>query len=484
MIGKRLALLCAAIALCALQAFGQISSSPSSAITPPSPYTGSVAKDKVTPEVLKIGFADAIERGLKYNLGLLLAGQGVTSARGEKWKQLSEVLPNLTTNTTETAAKINLEQNGFTKIRVPNSPFSGISPIAGPFGFFDTRAYVSTKILDWSAIQKVRSSSESLRASQFSYKNARELVVLTVGYNYLLSISAASRIETAEAQLKTAEALSKQATDQLNAGTSPQIDALRSKVEMQNRRQQLIAARNDYEKQRLAFARTIGLPPGQQFELTAKIPYDKPEPISIDAALQQAYSSRPDYQAAQLQVRAAELSRRAAVAEYFPTLSFDANYGAGGQTPAHLNGTYQAQGSLKIPIFQGGKVRADTLQADAILTNSRNQLENLREQIDQDVRDAILDLQSAADLVEVARSNVDLAGQTLDQARDRFAAGVTDNIEVVQAQDAVASANDSYISSLFNYTVARIALARAEGVAETGVLNYLRGKGNATKDGN
>ncbi len=483
MIGKRSLLFVVLSLLGAAPAFGQ-TSTPANGLNPPNPYTGSVAHGTATQEVLKIGFADAIERGLKYNLGLLLAEQDITSARGQRWKQLSDALPNLTTNTTETAEKVNLLQNGFNKIRVPNSPFAGINPIAGPFGFFDTRAYVSTPILDWSAIQKVRAASESLRASRSSYKSARELVVLTVGYNYLLAISYAARIETADAQLKTAEALYNQASDRLSAGTSPQIDALRAKVEFQTRRQQLIAARNDYEKQRLALARTIGLPSGQPFELTEKIPYDKPQPISIDEALQQAYSTRPDFQAAQAQLRSAEIARRAAFAEYYPTLSFDGNYGAGGATPSHLNGTYEAQGSLKIPIFQGGKVHADTLQADAQLTNSRNQMENLRGQIDQDVRDAILDLQSAAEQVEVAESNVDLAGQTLDQARDRFVAGVTDNIEVVQAQDSVASANESYISSLFNYTVARISLARAEGIAETGVLNYLRGKGNVTKDGN
>ena len=154
MIGKRSLLFGAAMLFCAAQAFGQISSSPSSALSPPSPYTGSVPNGKATQEVLKIGFSDAIERGLKYNLGLLLSEQGITSARGERWKQLSDVLPNLTTNTTETAAKINLEQNGFTKIRLPSSPFTGISPIAGPFGFFDTRAYVSTSLVNWSAIQK------------------------------------------------------------------------------------------------------------------------------------------------------------------------------------------------------------------------------------------------------------------------------------------------------------------------------------------
>ena len=215
MIGKRSLLFVILLLLGATPAFGQTNTSPSNGLNPPSPYTGSVAHGTATQEVLKIGFADAIERGLKYNLGLLLAEQDITSARGERWKQLSDALPNLTTNTTETAEKVNLLQNGFNKIRVPNSPFAGINPIAGPFGFFDTRAYVSTPILDWSAIQKVRSASESLRASRSSYKSARELVVLTVGYNYLLAISYASRIETADAQLKTAEALYNQASDRL-----------------------------------------------------------------------------------------------------------------------------------------------------------------------------------------------------------------------------------------------------------------------------
>jgi len=246
----------------------------------------------------------------------------------------------------------------------------------------------------------------------------------------------------------------------------------------------VIAAHNDYEKQRIAFARTIGLPAGQPFELTEKIPYDPQPPTTIDEALHRAYSTRADYLSAEAQVHAAELARRAAVEEYYPTLSFDGNYGVGGPVLDQTHGTFQVMGSLRVPIFQGGKVQADVLAADANLTNNRNQLENLRAQIDQDVRDALFDVQSASDEVGVARSNVDLATQTLDQARDRFAAGVTDNIEVVQAQEAVASANESLINSLFSYNVARISLARAQGIAETGVIEYLKGRANATKNGN
>jgi outer membrane protein TolC len=483
MIAKRIALMGAAAVLSASAAFGQ-SPAPANPLQPQSPYTGSVSTGPATPEVIKLGFIEALERGLKQNLGALLASTGIQSARGEKWKQLSDALPNLTTDTTESAQQVNLAQTGFTKIKVPSFSFSSVNPIVGPFGYFDTRAYLSVPIVNMSAWDKSRAAEQSVHASQHSYKDARELVILVVGYNYLQTISAESRVETAEAQLKTAEALYNQADDQFKAGTSPSIDALRAKVEFQTRQQQTIAARNDYQKQRVAFARTIGLPPGQAFELTEKIPYDPQPPITVDEALQRAYAMRADYLSAESQLHAAELARRAAFAEYYPTLSFDGNYGVGGPVFDHTHGTFEVMGSLRVPIFQGGKVHSDVLTADANLTNSRNQLDNLRGQIDQDVRDALFDLQSASDQVGVARSSVDLATQTLDQARDRFVAGVTDNIEVVQAQDALASANESFISSLFNYNIARISLARAEGIAETGVMQYLKGRANATKDGN
>jgi outer membrane protein TolC len=483
MIAKRFALTGALALLSASFAFGQ-STLPSNPLQPQSSYTGSVPTGKPTPEVIKLSFIDALERGLKQNLGALLATNGIEEARGEKWKKLGDVLPNLTTDTTETAEQVNLAQTGFTKISVPGFSFSSVNPIVGPFGYFDTRAYLSVPLFNLNAWNSARSAEQSVRASQHSYKDARELVILVVGYNYLQTISAASRVETVEAQVKTAEALSNQAADQLKAGTSPAIDSLRARVEFQTRQQQLISARNDYEKQRIAFARTIGLPPGQAFELTEKIPYDPQPPVTVDEALQRAYTMRADYLSAESQMHASELARRAASAEYYPTLSFDGNYGVGGPMLDRTHGSFEVMGSLKVPIFQGGKTHGDVLQADSNLANSRAQLANLKSQIDQDVRDALFDVQSATDQVTVARSNVDLASQTLDQARDRFSAGVTDNIEVVQAQDALAAANESLISSLFNYNVARISLARSEGIAETGVMQYLKGRADATKDGN
>ncbi|MFZ0038462.1 MAG: TolC family protein [Candidatus Acidiferrales bacterium] len=324
MIAKRFALTGALALLSASFAFGQ-SAAPSNPLQPQSPYTGSVSTGKPTSDVVKLSFIDALERGLKQNLGALLATNGIEAARGQKWKQLSDALPNLTTNTTETASQVNLAQTGFTKISVPGFSFGSVNPIVGPFGYFDTRAYLSVPLFNMNAWNNARSAEQSVRASQHSYKDARELVILVVGYNYLQTISAASRVETAEAQMKTAEALYTQADDQLKAGTSPAIDALRAKVEFQTRQQQLISARNDYEKQRIAFARTIGLPPGQTFELTEKIPYDPQPPVTVDEALQRAYTMRSDYLSAEAQMHAAELTRRAAIAEYYPTVSFDGN---------------------------------------------------------------------------------------------------------------------------------------------------------------
>jgi outer membrane protein TolC len=262
----------------------------------------------------------------------------------------------------------------------------------------------------------------------------------------------------------------------LTAGTSPAIDALRAKVELQTRQQQLIQARNDFAIQKLAVARVIGLPPGQEFELTDKSLYQQFEGVTVEEALRRAYAGRSDYQAILAEVRAAEISRKAAEAGYFPSLSFNADYGAGGAHPSTATQVFDVRGTLNIPIFQGGIVHGEVLQADATLEQSRERLENLRDQIDSDVRAALLNLQSSDELVAVARSNIDLAEQTLAQSRDRFSAGVTDTVEVVQSQEAVASAHEQYISSLYNFNYAKISLARALGVADEGVKEFFKGK--------
>jgi outer membrane protein TolC len=420
---------------------------------------------------MPLSLRDAIDRGLKQNLGLLLSNADIRSARGQRWQQLSDLLPHVTVAPYVAASEINLTELGFTGAIGINIPAS-----VGPFSYFDVRVAVTQSLFDWKSINATRAAGQSLKSAEYTYRDARDLVVLAVGFTYLQGIADEARIETAQAQVRTAQALFDQATDKVNAGTSPAIDALRAKVELQTRQQQLIQAKNNFAIQKLTVARVIGLAPGQEFELTDKSPYQPFEGITVDEALKRAYASRSDYRAALADVRAAEFSRKAAVAGYYPSLSFDGDYGTAGANLSTATQVFDVRGTLSIPIFQGGSVHGDVLQADARLEQSRERMENLRAQIDSDVRTALLNLQSSADQVKVARSNIDLAEETLTQSRDRFSAGVTDTVEVVQSQEAVASAHEQYISSLYNYNYAKISLARAVGVAEEGVKQYFKGK--------
>ena len=451
------------------------SATPSPSISLPgsqSPFTGSEPDGTATTEVLQLSFQDAIDRGLRNNLGLLLSGDQTTMARGERWKELSNLLPNLQARLQEDVQTQSLTALGF---KGSLFPFP-LPRVIGPFNYFDARASLSQSIFNFRDLEQERAAFERLKSAQYSYKDARELVVLAVGNAYLLAIATAARIETADAQVTNAQALFNKASDQQKAGLSPAIDTLRSQVELQTRQQQLIAARNDFAKQKLSLARIIGLPPGQEFALTEKAPYQARTPSPVETYLQRAYASRSDYQAAQAQVRAAELAHRGAAAGRYPTVGIDANYGDIGVTPAQSNGTWQVNGGINIPIFAGGKVHSDLLEADAQLKQARSQLGDLRGRIDFEVRSALLDLNSAADQVEVARSSVELAEEALTQSRDRFSAGVTDNLEVIQAQEAVAGAHESYIQSLYAHNLAKVELARAIGDAEQGVKRYLKGE--------
>jgi outer membrane protein TolC len=434
-----------------------------------SPFAGSVPGQPVA-GVLPLSLQDAVNRGLKQNLGTLLSNADIKGARGNRWEQLSALLPHVTVDPYIADSKINLGELG-----LGSGPGSNLPQSVGPFSYFDARLSVTQSLFNWKFINNERASRQSLKSAEYTYKDARDLVVLAVGYTYLQAIADEARIATAEAQVKTAQVLYDQANDQVKAGTSPAIDALRAKVELQTRQQQLIQAKNNLAIQKLTVARVIGLAPGQEFDLTDKSPYKAFDAMTIDEALKRAYAARSDYKAAEADRQAAEFARKAAFAGYFPSLSFNADYGAAGPHPSTATSVFDVRGTLSIPIFQGGSVHASVLQADARVEQSRERLDNLRAQIDADVRTALLNIQSSAEQVAVARSNIDLAEETLAQSRDRFSAGVTDTVEVVQSQEAVASAHEQFISSLYNYNFAKISLARALGIAEEGVKEYFKG---------
>jgi len=442
----------------------------SSAAGQQTPFLGSVPSGAPTPGMLKLSLLEAIQRGLRYNLGLLLSSDQTEAARGARWKALSELLPTLNTRVSESVQQVSLAAFGLKPGTIP-----GLPTIVGPFGLFDVRAFLTSPVLDVHALERIRQESHNLEAATWNYRNARELVVLAAGGSYLQVLAAAARRDAAQVQFNTAQTLYNQAVDLKRAGVTPGIDVLRAQVEMQAQQQRLVAVSNDLDKQKLQLARVIGLPVAQQFELTDTTPFQPAPEITFDQALETAYKNRADYQAALSLEHAAEAGKRAAEAERLPSLGINADYGDIGITPGSSHGSFTAAAGLRIPVFQGGKVRGDVLQADALLKQRRSELEDLRSRIEFEVRTAFLDLKAAADLVEVTQSTMGLAQEQLRQAQDRFAAGVANNIDVVQAQESLATANESYISSLNSFNLAKLSLARALGVAETAALRYLGG---------
>jgi outer membrane protein TolC len=434
-----------------------------------SPYLGGVPAGTLSPKPVALSLDGAVAFGLKQNLAGVLATDSVTDARGQRWQALSELLPHVITDTGFGVHQVNVKAAfGLT---IPGEP-----PIIGPFGYFDSRAYLTQSAFDWASIERTRSSTAQLRSAEFSSKDAREIVVLVIVSNYLLVIADNSEVESAASQRDTAKALFQQTSDQKTAGLASAVDVLRSQVQLQSREQKLIVARNNLAKQKLVLARAIGLPLGQEFEITTDVPYQELSPSLLDEAIQSAYKARADFQSEINQVRSAELERKAASAERYPSIGVETDYGLSGVNPSSSHGTVDAAATLRIPIFQAGRVHGDILRAEASLTREKQRLEDLRARIDQEVRDAYLDLDAAAQEVAVEKSAVSLATQNLDQSRDRFASGVTDNIEVVQAQDALAIASDAYIASLYGYNLAKISLARSTGVAETRFADYVEGK--------
>jgi len=433
------------------------------------PYLGGVPAGKLSTTPVALSLEDAVAIGLKQNLGGVLATDVVTDARGQRWQALSELLPNVVTDTGFGVHQINVK--AAFGIHIPGEP-----PIIGPFGYFDSRAYLTQSVFDWSSIERARASQAQLKSAEFSSKDARELVVLVIVSNYLLAIADESEVESATSQRDTAKVLFQQTSDQKTAGLASAVDVLRSQVQLQSREQKLIVARNNLAKEKLVLARAIGLPLGQQFEITTHVPYQELTASSLDEAIQSAYKARSDFQSQLNRVRSAELARKAASAERYPSLGAETDYGLSGTNPGSSHGTVDAAATLRIPIFQAGRVHGDVLRADASLTGDRQRLEDLRARIDQEVRDVYLDLEAAAQEVSVEKSAVALSTQNLEQSRDRFTSGVTDNIEVVQAQDALAVASDAYIGSLYSYNLAKISLARSTGVAESRFAEYVEGK--------
>jgi outer membrane protein TolC len=433
-----------------------------------SPLLGGVPSGRISAQPLVLSLDDAIARGLHYNLAVLLSSSATETARAQRYEALSALLPQISGGAYETEQKVSLAAFGIGAL-FPSAP-----PVIGPFRVVDARAYLHEP-LSLSGFEGTRAAHAAENASRHSLQETRDLVVLAVANQYLLAVADRARVAAVQAELNTSEQNLRQATDMKAAGVVSAIDVVRANVQQESDKQRLIAAQNDLDKRTIGLARAIGIPEAQPLELTDTLP-DAPMPVAdANAAIATALATRPDYKAAQELVSAAEMALKGARYEHLPSVAFDANYGTIGNHTNFMLPTYALTGSISVPVFAGGRIRGDVMAAQARLREAENRAADLRAQIEQDVRNALLDTQASASQVQVAAKARDLAHQELQLAQDRFRAGIADNLEQVQAQQQVAAAEENYIASLYSYDAAKAALARALGVAESAYHRYLQG---------
>ncbi len=431
-------------------------------------FRGSVVRGKATAGVLDLTLDDAIQRGLRNNLGLVLQSSDIKSANGQRLSELQQLLPTVTAGSNITIEQVNLAAYGL--------KFPGLASVVGPFQVIDFRAYLTQNLVNLQAIQNYIAGKHNFQAAKLTADDARDMVVLTVGNAYLLCNADAARITAVQAQIASSKLSLDQATAAHEAGTSPRLDVLRAQVDYQTQQQNLISASNQLAKDKIALARAIGLPLDQQFNVSESAPYASLDTPEAEAAFQQALKQRKDLQADAQRVEAAKAAQKATFDEQLPVLNVTGDYGDLGTTPGHSHGTFTATGQISAPILQIAKTRGDEQVAAAQRDRVEAKLADDIQQVNADVRDSILDIESAAKLVQAAKSNVDLADEALKEAQERFRAGIADNLPVSQALTTDQQANDQYIAALYQHNVAKLELARALGVATTNYKSYLGGK--------
>jgi outer membrane protein TolC len=468
-----------AAALVALAALPAAAQQPATVTVPTlqssNPFAGGVPSGSASPQPIVLSIADAIHRALERNLGVLQAEESVDRAGGARRLALSDLLPHVGAGMTESRRTVNLEAFGFPLNRIPLPDGLEIPPVVGPFNVFDARVTLSQRVFDLDKINEKRARDYDIAAAKHEYRSARDFVVLVSANAYLQTLAAAARAETARAQLQTSQALYQQAQDLRQSGIVAGLDVTRAEVRMSADRQRATAAENEFQKSKLRLARVVGLPVGQEFTLSSQLPEVPVPDMTYEEALERALRERPDFLAAQERVRAAEATYASAKAEALPSVRVDADFGALGLSPSTARSTYNVTGGVSVPIFNGGHLQGRVAQAEVDLRARRNDVENMKSEIAFDVRSAFLDLKATEEELQSATRSRELSNQALDQSRDRFAAGVANNIEVIQAQEAVTLANEQYIAALYGYNVSKALLARSLGTAESAVERYLGG---------
>ena len=469
------ALVCAAVLSLSGTVHAQVANPSSTA----NPFYGSVTVHAVTDEPLKLSLDDAIRRGFENNLGLREAESGEKLFQGEKNQALQEFLPTLNLSGGTGIFQHNLAAQGFGPGVLKQ--FGGLFPGGIPAGLslitrddltqgqlsFDQTLFSGVVIAGWKA------AGAAAKSAYFAKMSARGEVVQQVATAYLHAIADASEVDNATALEKADDVSFQHAHDAHLAGTAANLDELRARVQMQTQQQTVIAAQNAEEKDLILLKREIGVDPGQKIVLTDPAPYSdiaEQTPAEVRAI---AYKNRQDYQNLQNQLIEVRALHSAYKAQRLPSLSVSGFYGVDKVNGSPSHGVFSATGTLNVPIFREASIRGEVDASGAQQAAVNAQLEDLRSKIDQQVRSALLDVDAERKLVDVAKSNVELAKQALSDETDRVNSGVDDTLPLVTAQATLESAQRNYVQSLFQYNLSKLALARAAGIIELQYRAYL-----------
>jgi outer membrane protein TolC len=462
-----LSLLCSA----ALHAQAQNSTSASNS------FFGSVTMQPASDETLKLSLDEAIALGLKNNLGLKEAENGEKSIKGQKNEALQNFLPTITLTGDTGVHQQSLVAMGFGPSMAKE--FSSLLPPGSVIAEITRDELTEGKIqfgqmlFSGPVIAGWKAAGAAERAAHFAKMSARGEVVQLVASAYLHAIAASSEVDNAKALESEDQLVLRNVHAAHEAGTAANLDELRARVQLQAQQQALIAAQNALEKNLILLKREIGIDPGQKIALTDPAPYSELSAETPEEVRAVAYKNRQDYQNLQNQAVEFKAIRSAYRSQRLPTLSVGGYYGVSQVGGVGSHGNFVAQGTLSVPLFREAKLRGDVEAAQAQMDAVNAQLDDLRARIDLQVRSALLDVAATARLVDVARSNVELATRALSDETDRVNAGVDDNLPLVTAQATLAAAESNLVESLYQYNLSKLGLARAAGIIETQYRDYL-----------
>jgi outer membrane protein TolC len=423
----------------------------------------------------RLTLRDAINLALKQNLSVRVASTQVEELEGTRQRRLASLLPRVTGDALANRQNIDLAAMGisFPSINLAALGISfSIPSVVGPFAHYDSRVSASQSLIDRHAYHNWKASQRQEESAKLDYQDARDLVIRQAAGLYLDSQAAAAVVEAAESRVTTSQALEKLARDQHAQGLATGVDVVRAQVQLARDQQNLLVARNSYQTSLLVLARFLGLSPGAPLELAEPLKFHHVESANADQALHTALEARSDYAALLKRRDSFDEQLKASRARYFPTLSVNGDYGAIGRRFDSLARTGEIQGTLTVTLFDRDRA-GEKAELQSQLKRLNAQIDDLRREIEQELRTALLDLQSTESQVTVTEAALHLAERELSLAQDRFRNGVTDNIEVVTAQASLAGAQDDRIMALARHADAVMALVRSLGGTEKIYQTYL-----------